>query len=165
MAYRLSCPTPRGGPSAELVMPLVHNPPLLHPPRALPTIVQRPLSHSKTLVSLRLLRLQQFPQKPPSENPSPTTRSLTPTSSFPSCFYKKKNEGSNCYKHVWYGGSAYSRCHQSGRCPGKGEVVFLCREEGNSYPSTSDRHNPLTFFINPFFLSGQASTCAGPNLL
>ena len=36
--------------------------------------------------------------------------------------------------------------------------MFLCREEGNSYPSTSDRHNPLTFFFNPFFFSGQAGT-------
>ena len=34
---------------AQLVMPLVHNPLLLPPP--LPTIFQRPLSHSTTLVS------------------------------------------------------------------------------------------------------------------
>jgi len=51
------------------------------------------------------------------------------------------------------------------RCPGEGGVVFLCREEGNSYPSTSDRHNPLTFFLIHFFFSGQAGTCAGPHLL
>ena len=29
--------------------------------------------------------------------------------------------------------------------------MFLGREEGNSYPSTSDRHNPLTFFLIHFF--------------
>ena len=51
------------------------------------------------------------------------------------------------------------------RCPGEGGVVFLCREEGNSCPSTSDRHNPLTFFFNPFVFSGQAGTCADPHLL
>ena len=26
------------------------------------------------------------------------------------------------------------------RCPGEGGVVFLCGEEGNSFPSPSDRH-------------------------
>jgi len=44
------------------------------------------------------------------------------------------------------------------RCPGEGGVVFLCREEGNSCPSTSDRHNPLTFFLFHFFVSVQAGT-------
>jgi len=43
------------------------------------------------------------------------------------------------------------------RCPGEGGVVFLCREEGNSCPSTSDRHNPFYFFLIHFFFSGQAS--------
>jgi len=33
------------------------------------------------------------------------------------------------------------------RCPGDGGVVFLFGEEGNSFPSSSDRHNPLTFFL------------------
>ena len=40
--------------------------------------------------------------------------------------------------------------------------MFLRREEGNSYPSTSDRHNPLTFFFNPFFFSGSSRHLCRP---
>ena len=55
---------------------------------------------------------------------------------------------------------------RAARCPGEGGVVFLCREEGNSYPSTSDRHNPLTFFLFHFFFLGSSRhLCAGPHLL
>jgi len=52
------------------------------------------------------------------------------------------------------------------RCPGEGGVVFLCREEGNSFPSTSDRHTtPLLFFIPFFFFGSSRHLCAGPHLL
>jgi len=55
---------------------------------------------------------------------------------------------------------------RAARCPGEGGVVFLCREEGKSYPSTSDRHNPLTFFLVQFFFSGSSRhLCSGPHLL
>ena len=37
------------------------------------------------------------------------------------------------------------------RSPGEGGVVFLFGEEGNSFPSSSDRHNPLTFFFTSLF--------------
>ena len=39
------------------------------------------------------------------------------------------------------------------RCPGDGGVVFLFGEEGNSFPSSPDRHNPLTFLLFSFFFT------------
>ena len=48
------------------------------------------------------------------------------------------------------------------RCPGDGGVVFLFGEEGNSFPSSSDRHNPLTFcFYFTFFFKGKPALRAG----
>jgi len=41
------------------------------------------------------------------------------------------------------------------RSPGEGGVVFLFGEEGNSFPSSSDRHNPLTFFLLHFFFTSR----------
>jgi len=41
------------------------------------------------------------------------------------------------------------------RSPGEGGVVFLFGEEGNSIPSSSDRHNPLTFFLLHFFFTSR----------
>ena len=54
------------------------------------------------------------------------------------------------------------------RSPGEGGVVFLFGEEGNSFPSSSDRHNPLTFlllfsffFTSIFFLGESRHLRAG----
>ena len=46
--------------------------------------------------------------------------------------------------------------------------MFLCREKRNSYPSTSDRHNPLTFFLIHFFFLSLGSSrhlCRPPSPL
>ena len=47
------------------------------------------------------------------------------------------------------------------RSPGEGGVVFLFGEEGNSFPSSSDRHNPLTFFFYSLFFRASRHFRAG----